>query len=117
MAVIHSEWAVGDWQTLHYPTTIDEFVKLRFHTKINGKNCVAPQIVGMPDLGGVVGSGDTLLEAIAQCKERAAQIKGFQVKVSLDSIGEAMETIKQGEKLGIKFGDGPLPSKEQVEKA
>lgn len=117
MAIIHSEWAVNDWQTLHYPTKIDDFVKLRFHTRIDGKNCVPPQVVGMPDLGGVVGSGDTLIAAIAQCKERAAMIKGFQVKVDLGSIGEALETIQKGIKMGIGFGDSPLPTKEQVEKA
>lgn len=114
MAVICSEWAVNDWQALHYPKGLDDFVKLRFHTRINGKDYVAPQPVGLPDLGGVVGTGQSLLQAIQQCKERAAQIKGYQVKCELGSIDKALEVILQGEKMGIKFGGGPLPTAAQV---
>jgi hypothetical protein len=116
MAVIHSEWAVNDWACIHYPKQLDEFVKLRFHSRIGGVDYVAPQPVGMPDLGGVVGTGETLLAAIRQCKARAEQIKGYQVQVSLDSIDKALDTIKEGEKLGVKFGDSPLPTSEQVRK-
>jgi phosphoribosylamine-glycine ligase len=116
MAVIHSEWAVNDWQALHYPKALDEHVKLRFHTRIGGEDYVSPQPVGMPDLGGVVGTGNTLLEAVAQCKERAGQIKGYQLKVSLESISEALESIKKGEELGIHFAD-QLPTEAQVKKA
>ncbi len=117
MAVITSEWAVTDWQALHYPAALDEFVKLRFHTRIKGKDYVAPQPVGLPDLGGVVGSGSTLIEAIKQCRERATQIKGYQVKCELGSIEKALEVISLGEKMGIKFGDQPLPTAAQVRAA
>lgn len=114
MAVVHSEWAVNDWQALHYPKELDPFVKLRFHTRIQGKNYVAPQVVGLPDLGGVVGTGQTLLEAINKCKERAAQIKGYQVKCDLGSIELALDQIKLGEKFGVHFIDGPLPSLKEL---
>jgi hypothetical protein len=117
LAVIHSEFGVENWVSLRYPRSLDSSVKLRFHTRIGGVDYVAPQVVGLPDLGVVVGTGNTLLSAIAQCKERAAQVKGFQVQVSLDSIDKALETIKEGEKLGVKFGDGPLPTAEQVRRA
>lgn len=114
MAVVHSEWAVNDWQALHYPKELDEFIKLRFHTRINEKNYVAPQPVGLPDLGGVVGAGPTLLAAIKQCKERASQIKGYQVKCDLESIDKALEQIQLGEKYGVHFVDGPLPTLAQL---
>jgi hypothetical protein len=117
LAVIHSEWAVNDWQSLKYPRELDKAVKLRFHSRIGGKDYVAPQIVGIPDLGCVVGTGNTLLAAISECKQRASEIKGFQVEVSLGSIDKALDVIKEGEKLGVRFGDQPLPSAEQVRKA
>ena len=115
MAIVHSEWAVNDWMAIHYPRKLDRFVKLRFHTRMQGKDYVPPQVVGLPDLGTVVGTGDTLLAAIKQCKERAAQIKGYQLKVDLSSIDSAMETIAQGEKIGIHFADN-LPTAEAVRK-
>lgn len=116
LAVVHSEFAVNDWQALHYPKELDQFVKLRFHTRIQDKDYVVPQVIGIPDVGVVVGTGKTLLEAVAQCKERAAQIKGFQVSVSLDSIDKGLEEIKKGEALGIKFCEEALPTAEQVRK-
>jgi len=114
MAVVHSEFAVSDWVCLHYPEALDEFVKLRFHTRVRGKNYVSPQPVGLPDLGLVVGTGDTLLSAIRKCKERADQVKGFQVQVSLESIDKALVTIAEGEKFGIRFGSEKLPTEQQV---
>lgn len=117
LAIIHSEFAVDNWQSISYPKTIDPYVKLRFHTRIDGKEYIAPQIIGIPDIGAVVGTGDTLLSAIKSCKERASQVKGFQVTCDLSSIDKALDTIKEGEKFGIKFGDGPLPTADQVRKA
>lgn len=116
MAVIGSEWAVNDWQALHYPASLDPFVKLRFHCRIEGKDYVAPQVVGLPDLGGVVGTGATLLEAIQQCKERSEQIRGYQIKCDLQSLDRAIETIQKGQSYGIKFGDDVIPSREAVRK-
>ena len=103
IAMIYSEWATADWLCLHYPKELDAFVKLRFHARQSGKDYIVPQIIGVPDVGCVVGTGNTLDEAIKVCKKRAEQIKGFQVHVKLDALDTAMEVIKQGEKFGIKF--------------
>lgn len=111
MAMINSEWAVNDWMSVHYPKELEEWVKLRYHVKIEGKNYVPPQTVGLPDLGGVVGVGATLKEAAELCRQRAAQIKGYQLRVSLESIDKALETIREGVKMGIGFGDQPIPTK------
>lgn len=114
MAMIKSEFATDNWLTIHYPKQLDEFVKLRFHSRIGGKDSVVPQPVGQPDLGAVVGVGETMLEAIHECKERASQVKGFQVECSLESIDKAVETIQQGEKMGIRFGDQKVPTVDEV---
>lgn len=113
LAVIHSEWATENWASLHYPKELDPFVKLRFHTRIEGHDYCVPQSIGLPDVGCVVATGATLLEAIKLCKERAGQIKGYQVHVSLESIDKAMETIEKGEKMGVMFSPN-LPTREQV---
>ncbi len=116
LAVIHSEFAVENWHSVSYPKELDQFVKLRFHTRIGDKDFVAPQVVGLPDLGVVVGIGNTLLDAIAQCKSRAEQIKGFQTVVSLESIDKALDTIKEMEKFGIKFAE-KVPTADEVRRA
>lgn len=116
LACLHTEFAVDNWQTLSYPKEIDDYVKLRFHSRVDGKEVVSPQTVGLPDVGYVAASGNTLIEAISLCKERAAMVKGFQLKVSLEGIDKALEYIKEGEKFEVKFAEN-LPTSEQVRKA
>lgn len=103
LAMIVSEWATNDWLCVNYPASIEEFVKLRFHTRKDGKNYIVPNVIGIPDVGCVVGTGDTLAEAVKVCKERAKLISGFQVHVNVDAIDKGLEVIKEGEKFGIKF--------------
>ena len=114
-AVIHCEWGTENWVALHYPKEIDQWVKLRFHTKVDGVNYTAPQPVGLPAPGVVLGVGKTLLEAIAHCKENADQVKGYQVEVTLESIDKALGVIEKGQKMGIEFSR-ELPTVEQVHK-
>lgn len=112
-AVIHSEWATDNWQAIHYPKSIDQWVKLRFHCQVGGVNYTVPQPVGCPYPGVVVGVGDTILEAVDACKEHSAQVKGYGIEVSLESIGKAVKTIQEGEKMGIHFTD-EVPSVAQL---
>lgn len=116
LAVIHSEWATDNWQSLYYPKEIDQFVKLRFHCKVDGTNYTVPQPVGLPFPGCVLGVGNTLLEAVKHCKENAAQVKGYGVDITLESIDNALSVIKHGESLGIKFTDQKLPTVEELAK-
>ena len=103
LAMINSEWAVNDWLCVEYPESIDEFVKLRFHVKKGKKNYVVPNVIGIPDVGCVVATGNTLAEAVALCKKRAEMIKGFQVSVNCAALDKGMEVVKNGEKFGIAF--------------
>ena len=103
LAMIVSEWATGDWLSLSYPESIDEYVKLRFHVRKGSKNYIVPQIIGIPDVGCVVGTGNTLAEAVKSCKERAKLIRGFQVHVNVEAIDKGLQVIEEGKKYGIQF--------------
>lgn len=116
-AMIHCPFADKDWAAIHFPEEIRRWVKLRNLTKIDGKYYVVPQNVGLPEIGAVIGIGDTLLEAINHCKANAAQVKGYQLEIKLDSIGDALKVIEEGEAHGIHFSDDPLPTLEELEEA
>ena len=103
LAIIESEWATNDWLNVHYSEELDEFVKLRFHVRKDGKNYIVPQIIGIPDVGCVVGTGATLQAAVKQCKERAEQVKGFQLHVKTEAIDKGLQVIEEGKKFGISF--------------
>lgn len=113
-ALIHSAWADKEWAPVYIPDDVRQWVKLRNHTVIEGKDYVVPQDVGLPEIGAVVGIGDTLLEAIQACKNHADAVEGFDIDIKLDSIDEALTEIQKSADLGIEFSDEPLPNVEEV---
>lgn len=113
-AMIHSSWADKNWAAIEIPDDIRQWVKLRNHTKINGKDYVVPTDVGLPEIGAVVGMGDTIQEAVIALTEHASKIKGYQVEVHLDSISKALKEFEAAEDIGISLTDEPLPSAEEL---
>jgi hypothetical protein len=104
LAMINSEWAQQNWQRVDYPKELDPHVKLRFHCRAkDGGNYIVPQQIGLSDIGCVTGTGETIAAAIKQCQERAAQIKGIQIKVNTEALDEGLEVIAAGKKFGIEF--------------
>jgi hypothetical protein len=75
---------------------------------------VAPQVVGLPEIGAVVAVDDSLLGAIKKVKGYCEKIKGFRIDLNLNQVTKALDTIKAAEKQGIKFSDDPLPTQAQV---
>ena len=114
LAVVKSEFAVNDWMCVHCEKEGLKNLKLRYHTRVQGKDYVVPQVVGLSDLGGIVGVGGSLVEAIGRCKELCGMVKGYQVECSLDSLDKAVDVIQEGMKMGIRFGEGRVPTKEEV---
>lgn len=113
-ALIHSSWADKEWAPIYIPDDIRRWVKLRNHTVIDGKDYVVPQDVGLPEIGAVVGIGDTLMNAIIACRDNAAKVEGFDIEIKLGAIDEALQEIEQASQLGIEFTEDPLPTREEV---
>lgn len=114
IAMIHSAWSDKNWQAISFPDEVRQWVKLRNHTRINGKDYVVPTEVGLPEIGAVVGMGNTLEEAIQHVNDNASQISGYDLDIKLDAIPHALETVRQGEDFGIKFGNDTLPEPEDL---
>ena len=114
LIMLHSEFGVSDWVNVYYPKELDPYVKLRFHCRTKaGINTIPPQVIGMPDLGCVVGTGKTLLDAIKVAYERACQVEAYGLVVNKESIPQGMGVIAEAEKLGIHFTNSP-PSVQQL---
>lgn len=102
-AMIHSGFADHNWQSIKFPEEIRPFVKLRNHCQIEGVDYVVPQEVGLPEIGAVIGLGDSLDDAIAHLKENAEQVKGYFLEIKLDAVETALEERDKAEELGIKI--------------
>ena len=116
LAFIQGEWAKDNWQPIEYPDEIAPYVKLRNKIVMDGKTYVIPEETGMQQVGAVIATGDTLIEAIELLVERAGQIKGYQLNVQLDSIPRAMGEVQcLVDDYGYSFGDGEIPTPEEVQ--
>lgn len=113
-ALIHSSWADKEWAPVYIEEEGRQWVKLRNHCRIADKDYVVPQSVGLPEIGAVVGIGDTLTEAVKACAEHATQLEGFDIDIKLNAIDEALIEIEKAAELGIEFSDDPLPTQREI---
>jgi hypothetical protein len=67
---------------------------------------VVPQATGLPEIGAVVGLGNTLEEAFQHALDNAAQVEGYYLEAKEGAIDKVREQIKKMEELGLStFGD------------
>ena len=116
VAMVFGKQSGRNWQALHYPPAIDQWVKLINPVAVGPRRYSAPQ--GEPmNIASVVGVGNTIIEAVKSCAEHAGQVEGDGIEVHLSAIEKAMDTIAAGEKRGIRFTPDALPTAEQIKKA
>lgn len=67
-------------------------------------------------VGSVNGMGNTVLEALQDCKRTADVLKGNPVKIHMSALGELVEEARLAAKQGIEFTKETLPSQEELRK-
>lgn len=104
IAMIHSPWAVHNWTPIAIPNEVRKWVKLRNLTRVDGRDYFVPQPgIELPEIGAVVGLGNSMKEAIAHLDSVAKQVDGYNITIHKDALEKAQESIKEAEKVGIKF--------------
>lgn len=97
--VLRSPWAEGDFLALRFPEEMHPFIKLHGHCRIDGTDYVAG--LDMDVIGGAVGMGETLDEAIEQATEVAKSIEGHQITFEESGFDEVRKSIEQGTQHGV----------------
>ena len=102
--LIHSPRAAKEWVPVRFPEEIRPYVKFRNHCKIGGLDYFVPQPPSeLPEIGAVLGVGETIEEAVEHCKANAEQIKAYDLDIQLDSIDDAMKEIEKAKDFGIEI--------------
>jgi hypothetical protein len=101
--LIHSTWADKNWQPVEFPAEYRRNIKLRNATKINGRYYVIPQAVGLPEIGAIIGHGDTMESAIEMCQKIAETVDGYYINIPVDAFDKGREEIALTEKYGLKM--------------
>ncbi len=101
--IITSEWANTEPQAIYFPESIRRFVKIKNHCIKNGTNYYVPcNNVEMSQIGALVFGGNDIGEIILEIKYMAKSIKGYDVKVNVESLDAAVGEIAKLKEFGIK---------------
>lgn len=101
--LLESAWADNNWQAVQFPPKVREFVKLRNAARISGEYYVVPQSSSCPEIGAVVGVGNTMEEAIEATKGTAKQVEGYFIESFPSALDDAVKEIKRLKDFGISF--------------
>jgi hypothetical protein len=99
--MLHSSFADKNWQPLDFPEEIRDFVKLRNIYKDDRGYFVVPQSCGLPEIGAVIGLGDTLEGAFEHALENAEQIDGYYLEPKSSAIEKVREQIEKMKEIGL----------------
>jgi hypothetical protein len=92
--LIHSPWAMDNWQPIIFPEKYSRRIKIRNAVKINGRDFAMPQVGKLPEVGAVVGFGKTMDEAISDAKKIADTIEGYYIDIPKEAADKAKENIE-----------------------
>jgi len=104
IALIHSKYADTRWMAITIPEKYRQWVKIK-NLNINSKGEMfsVPTNNELYAIGGVVGVGNSIEECFDMINTIAETIQGYDIEIKLNSLEDAKEVIKKGEKIGIQF--------------
>lgn len=97
-----SDWANDNWQAVEFPKAIRENVKLRNLAVIDGRYYSVPQVSGHAEIGAVVALGNTMQEAIAECKRIAEKVEGHYVETVPGCLDQAEAEFAKLRDFGVR---------------
>ena len=98
--LIHCSWAEKNWLPIQFPEKYYDNIKLRDVMVLDGQHYIIPQYVGLPEVGAIVATGETLDDTLASVEEIADSIRGYYVEVPLNAIDKAKEEIEKLKSFG-----------------
>lgn len=99
--ILCSEWAEERALPVVFPEEIRPYVKLYNHARVPEEgepelvDFFVPQIAKMKQIGSVVALADDPQEAVDLCKERAEQVRAFDLEMEPEALDKAMEEMNE----------------------
>ena len=102
-AIIHCNWAERNWLSVLRPEKYKHNIKFRNVTRRGDVHYIVPQYIGLPEIGSVVTTGNSIDSCIDQITEIAESIKGFYVEIPLESLDKAKEEVAKTKEFGYNL--------------
>ena len=98
--LMESEWACHHFQPIYFPDKYASNVKLKKNMIMDGNHYCIPQPYESNDIGGIVGIGDTLEEAVNKVLEVADSIEGNGICIHQEALECAQEELDKFNSIG-----------------
>lgn len=100
---LESEWYnEGNWQVIHIPKEIRQWVKLANFTVIEEETYIIPK---MGVIGSVVAIGDSMDECKKKLEKYVPQIQGYKITACMESIEDFEDVVNEAIEAGIDIFD------------
>jgi hypothetical protein len=99
--ILCADWAEDKAEIVNFPEEIRQWVKLYNHCRVDDggelgmRDYFVPQVAKMKQIGSVVAIGDDAESTAQLCKDRAAEVKGFDLEAEDDALDEAVEELTE----------------------
>lgn len=102
--IIRSEMAKSMPVAIQFPHEYERFVKIKnLVVDDDGTYYYTKNSMELEQIGAVIGLGHSMEQAIKMATNIASTVKGFDIKINTDCIGEVQKQIKDLSKNGIRF--------------
>ena len=102
LVMIHNNWAAkGKWISIQVPKGEEQWVKIKNKAMKDGVIYSVPNIIDLAEIGAVVAIGSSYEDVINKLQALASEVKGYELDIRVDSLNEAMDTIKEAKNYGI----------------
>jgi hypothetical protein len=106
---LNASWAETHPMPIRIPKEIEQWIKLRNAVRINKYFEIVPQQNGSTEVGSAIGFGDTIKEAIDQCKAVCAELdkmKNYTLEAAVESFDDAQTEMDKLKRIGYDiFGN------------
>ena len=94
-AVLDSPFASENWLPIYIPEKSRSAFKLYHSCVIEGQEYIVPTGEHMDEIGSVVGTGNTIDEAIKNCTALSKQIQGYQIHINIEALEQAKTELEK----------------------
>ena len=102
-----------EWGIFIIPDELDQWFKMSYSCKIDGKICVPPDPQGVSEIGWLVALGDTVEEAIENLREKK-ELLPEGCKCEFQSIADLLHEMEAAKEMGMSMTDQPIPEPSSI---
>ncbi len=102
-----------DWGIFIIPDELDQWFKMSFSCKVDGKICVPPDPAGVSEIGWLCAIGDTIEEAVESLREKK-ELLPEGCHCEFQSLADLLSEMEKAKESGMAMADQEIPDPSSI---